>query len=62
MQISKKKYELLLSACEHASKSIHHPACKCHGEYSANPETYCTCHVYKAQKALAFKYPKTKAA
>lgn len=39
-------------ALEHAAVSIHHPACKCKGAYSANPEKYCTCHVYKAQDAL----------
>jgi len=43
----------LMSACEHAGMSIHHPHCKAHGEYSANPEKYCTCHVYKSQAALA---------
>jgi hypothetical protein len=42
----------LIAACEHAAVSYHHPACKCKGEYSANPERYCTCHVYKAQAAL----------
>jgi len=42
----------LLAACLHASMSCHHPACKCHGEYSANPERYCTCHVQKARAAM----------
>jgi len=42
----------LLTACRHAAMSYHHPACKCHGEYSAMPERYCTCHVQKAQAAL----------
>ena len=43
----------LLEACKHAAASCHHPACKCSGEYSANPEQYCTCHVQKARAALA---------
>ena len=43
----------LLEACKHAAHSYHHPACKCRGEYSANPELYCTCHVQKAHAAIA---------
>jgi len=42
----------LLEACKHAANSEHHPACKAHGEYSANPELYCTCHVQKALAAI----------
>lgn len=43
----------LLEACHHAARSEHHAACKCHGEYSGNPEMYCTCHVQKARDAIA---------
>ena len=43
----------MYEALQHAAMSYHHPACKCKGEYSANPELYCTCHVQKAQAALA---------
>jgi hypothetical protein len=43
----------LLKACEHAAMSEHHPACKCHGEYAAFPDRYCTCHVQKARVAVA---------
>lgn len=39
-------------ALQHAASSVHHPACKCNGEYSANPEMYCTCHVQKARAVL----------
>ena len=46
-------HEELLAACQHAAVSEHHPACKAHGEYSANPERYCTCHVQKARAAIA---------
>jgi len=44
--------EEMLAALEHSASSFHHPACKCRGERSANPECYCTCHVYKAQAVL----------
>ena len=43
----------MYEALSHAAMSNHHPACKCKGEYSANPERYCTCHVQKAKAALA---------
>ena len=43
----------MYAALSHAAMSNHHPACKCKGEYSANPERYCTCHVQKAKAALA---------
>ena len=43
----------LLEACQHAARSEHHPACKCHGEYSGEPERHCTCHVQKARAAIA---------
>ena len=43
----------MYEALQHAAMSYHHPACKCKGEYSANPERYCTCHVQKAWAALA---------
>ena len=43
----------MYEALSHAAMSYHHPACKCKGEYSANPELYCTCHVQKARAALA---------
>jgi hypothetical protein len=46
-------HDALVAACQHAAMSPHHPACKCKGEYSANPEQYCTCHVQKAVAALA---------
>ena len=42
----------MLAACQHAAQSFHHPHCKCKGEYLANPEQYCTCHVQKARAAL----------
>ena len=43
----------LIVAAEHSAKSCHHPACKATGEYAANPEQYCTCHVQKARIAMA---------
>ena len=43
----------MYEALSHAAISTHHPSCKCTGEYSANPEWYCTCHVQKARTALA---------
>ena len=45
----------LREALQHSARSEHHRACKAHGEYSANPERYCTCHVQKARAALASK-------
>jgi len=45
-------HEEMVAALEHSAASIHHPACKCRGERTANPERYCTCHVYKAQAVL----------
>jgi hypothetical protein len=43
----------LIAALRHAAMSCHHPACKCKGEYSGNPEKYCTCHVQKCRVELA---------
>lgn len=43
----------LLAAATHAAKSFHHPSCKAQGEYSGQPELYCTCHVQKARAAIA---------
>ena len=43
----------LVAALRHAAKSEHHPKCKAHGEYSGNPEKYCTCHVQKCRVELA---------
>lgn len=40
-------------ALEHASRSCHHPACECKGEYLSFPERYCTCHVQKNAVMLA---------
>ena len=42
----------LLEACKRAARSEHHPACKCCGEYAANPECYCTCHVQACAAAV----------
>ena len=43
----------MYEALQHAAMSYHHPACKCKGEYAANPEKYCSCHIQKAKAALA---------
>ena len=43
----------MYEALQHAGMSYHHPACKSKGEYAANPEKYCSCHVQKAKAALA---------
>ena len=43
----------MYEALQHAAASNHHPACKARGEYSSQPEKYCTCHVQKARAALA---------
>ena len=43
----------MYEALRHAAMSYHHPSCKAQGEYVAQPERYCTCHVQKARYALA---------
>ena len=43
----------MYEALKHAAMSHHHPACKAKGEYTAQPERYCSCHVQKARAALA---------
>ena len=43
----------MYEALKHAAMSLHHPHCKAKGEYSAQPERYCSCHVQKAKAALA---------
>lgn len=43
----------MYEALQHAAMSYHHPSCKAQGEYAAQPERYCTCHVQKARTALA---------
>ena len=43
----------MYEALQHAAMSYHHLSCKARGEYAAQPERYCTCHVQKARTALA---------
>lgn len=42
----------LVAACEHASMSYHHPACRANPVKKNHKQDQCGCHVEKARAAL----------